>query len=101
MTRLLRRLSHPCRTVVAALLVFPLAIARAAPTLVVDEPPPKDPAGKYALQVQEDGTAVLHLQWAAADAQQHAVDLSLSAFTAADKPAVIVAFDTGEPTALE
>src|SRR5215475_12841695 len=99
MTRLLRRLSHPCRTAVAVVLVFPLAIARAAPALVVDEPSPGAPAGKYAVQVQEDGTAVLHLRWSAADAQQHTIDLSLSAFTAADKPAVIVAFDTGEPVA--
>lgn len=86
---------------VAALLVLPLAIARAAPALVVDEPSPGAPTGKYALQVQEDGTAVLHLQWSAADAQPHTVDLSLSAFTAAGKPAVVVAFDTGESVALQ
>jgi hypothetical protein len=83
--------------VVAALLAFPLAIARAAPALVVDEPPPRDPIGRYALQVQENGTAVLHLQWSAADAQPHAVDLSLSAFTANGKPAIIVGFDAGKP----
>lgn len=84
----------------AALVALPLAIARAAPVLVVNEPPPGEPAGQYVLQVQESGTAVLHLQWTAADAKPQAVDLALTAFTATGKPAVIVGFDTGKPAAL-
>ncbi|HEX3482131.1 MAG TPA: hypothetical protein VHT91_44255 [Kofleriaceae bacterium] len=85
---------------IAALVVVPLASARAAPVLAVNEPSPGQPAGKYALQVQEDGTAALHLQWAANDAKPHAVDLALSTFTAAGKPAVIVGFDAGQPAVL-
>jgi hypothetical protein len=86
-------------TAVATLLAVAPAAARAAPGLVVNEPSPGEPAGKFALQVQDNGTAVLHLQWAAADARPHAVDLALSAFTAGGR-SVIVGFDTGKPAAL-
>ncbi|HEX8106149.1 MAG TPA: hypothetical protein VF516_00410 [Kofleriaceae bacterium] len=97
---------HPHRALIAALAsltvltAFSRAPARAAPALVVNEPSPGQPAGQYALQVQEDGTAVLHLQWAAADAKPHAIDLALTAFTATGKPAIIVGFDAGKPAAL-
>src|SRR3954468_4146297 len=90
---------HPCLAAIAALVGFPLT-ARAAPTLVVNEPSPGEPAGKYVLQVHEDGTAALHLQWSAADAKPRAVDLSLSTFAASGKPAVIVGFDVGKPAVL-
>lgn len=87
--------SWPRRAALALLVVFPLAAARAAPGLVVDEPSPRDPAGRYALQVQEDGTAALHLMWSESDGKPHSVDLSLSALAAAGRPSVIVGFDAG------
>lgn len=93
---------HPPRTLIAALAAltaFAPATAHAAPALMVNEPSPAQPAGQYALQVQEDGIAVLHLQWAAADARPHTVDLALTAFTASGK-SVIVGFDAGTPAAL-
>ncbi|HEX3765779.1 MAG TPA: hypothetical protein VHW23_44085 [Kofleriaceae bacterium] len=83
------------RAVLALLVVFPIAVARAAPGLVVDEPSPRDPSGRYALQVQEDGTAALHLVWSDSDGKPHTADLSLSAFTTAGKPSIIVGFDAG------
>lgn len=95
-----RGLCPPWPALIAALVAVPLAAARAAPALVVSEPSPGEPTGKYALQVQEDGTAALHLQWSAADAKPRTVDLTLSTFTAAGKPAVIVGFDAGKPAVL-
>jgi hypothetical protein len=92
---------YPCPALIAALVAFPLANARAAPALVVDEPSPGEPAGNtYTLQVHEDGTAALHLQWSAADATPRTVDLTLSTFSAPGKPAIVVGFDTGKPAVL-
>lgn len=90
---------HSCPAAIAALVALPM-IARAAPALVVSELSPGESAGnKYVLQVQEDGTAALHLQWSAGDGKPHTVDLSLSAFTANGK-SVIVGFDVGKPAVL-